>query len=140
MAIDMAHQLGVPNPRMYKREAKHCWTSFSRHPKQQRGGFHKQVKAQLQYVRRDLRYINEFIDQGATLPDEQAIRLGVIRILFDQQWYMYTHKTHHVEDRIVSLQQPYIRPIQRGKANAKVEFGAKIDCSLSEGGYYPLSS
>lgn len=133
MAIDMAHQLGVPNPRMYKREAKHCWTSFSRHPKQQRGGFHKQVKAQLQYVRRDLRYINEFIDQGATLPDEQAIRLGVIRILFDQQWYMYTHKTHHVEDRIVSLQQPYIRPIQRGKANAKVEFGAKIDCSLSEG-------
>lgn len=133
MAIDMAHQLGVPNPRMYKREAKRCWTSFSRHPKQQRGGFRKQVKAQLQYVRRDIRYINEFSDQGATLPDEQAIRLGVIRILFDQQWFMYTHKTHHIEDRIVSLQQPYIRPIQRGKANAKVEFGAKIDCSLSEG-------
>ncbi|KRK14105.1 hypothetical protein FD22_GL000185 [Loigolactobacillus coryniformis subsp. coryniformis KCTC 3167 = DSM 20001] len=133
MAIDMAHQLGVPNPRMYKREAKHCWTAFSRHPKQQRGGFHKQVKAQLQYVRRDLRYINEFLDLGATLPEKQAIRLGVIRILFDQQWYMYTHKTHRVENRIVSLQQPYIRPIQRGKANAKVEFGAKIDCSLSEG-------
>lgn len=133
MAIDMAHQLGVPNPRMYKREAKRCWTLFSRHPKQQRGGFRKQVKAQLQYVRRDLRYINEFIDQGATLPDQQAIRLGVIRILFDQQWYMYTHKTHRIDDRIVSLQQPYIRPIQRGKANAKVEFGAKIDCSLSEG-------
>ncbi|EPC99428.1 transposase, IS5, partial [Lacticaseibacillus paracasei subsp. paracasei Lpp125] len=28
-------------------------------------------------------YINEFIDQGATLPDEQAIRLGVIRF---QSW------------------------------------------------------
>ena len=133
MAIDMAHQLGVPNPRMYKRKAKHCWTAFSRHPKQQRGGFHKQVKAQLQYIRRDLRYINEFIDLGSTLPEKQAIRLGVIRILFDQQWYMYTHKTHRVENRIISLQQPYIRPIQRGKANAKVEFGAKVDCSLSEG-------
>lgn len=46
---------------------------------------------------------------------------------------MFTNKIHHVEARIVSLQQPYIRPIQRGKANAKIEFGAKIDCSLSEG-------
>lgn len=46
---------------------------------------------------------------------------------------MFEHKIHHVADRIVSLQQPYIRPIQRGKAKAKVEFGAKIDASLSEG-------
>jgi hypothetical protein len=45
---------------------------------------------------------------------------------------MFTNKIHHVEDRIVSLQQPYIRPIQRGKAKAKTEFGVKIDASLSE--------
>ena len=133
MAIDMAHQLNVPNPRMYKREAKQVWTAFSRHPKSQKHSIHKQVKAQLQYVRRDLRDINEFIDAGATLMAKQATRLGVIRILFDQQWYMFEHKIHRVADRIVSLQQPYIRPIQRGKAKAKAEFGAKIDCSLSEG-------
>lgn len=133
MAIDMAHQLNVENPRMYKRKAKQAWTVFSRHPKRQRGGVRKQVRAQLQYIRRDLRYIDEFIDEGASLTAKQATRLGVIRILFDQQWFMYTNKTHSVADRIVSLQQPYIRPIQRGKANAKVEFGAKIDCSLSEG-------
>lgn len=133
MAIDMAHQLNVPNPRMYKREAKQVWTAFSRHPKSQKQSVHKQVKAQLQYVRRDLRYINEFIDAGAILTAKQAVRLGVIRILFDQQWYMFEHKIHHVADRIVSLQQPYIRPIQRGKAKTKVEFGAKIDASLSEG-------
>lgn len=64
--------------------------------------------------------------------DKQAVRLGVIRILVDQQWEMFITKTHRVADRVVSLQQPYIRPIQRGKARAKVEFGAKIDCSLSE--------
>ena len=133
MAIDMAHQLDVPNPRMHKRDAKKVWTAFSRHPKRQHQSIRKQVKAQLQYVRRDLRFINEFIDAGATLTAKQAVRLGVIRILFDQQWYMYEHKIHHVEDRIVSLQQPYIRPIQRGKAKAKTEFGAKIDASLSEG-------
>jgi hypothetical protein len=133
MANDMVHQLSVDTPRTHKREAKQVWTAFSRHPKRQRGSVHKQVKAQLQYIRRDLRFINEFIDAGAALTEKQAIRLGVIRILFDQQWYMLTNKIHHVEDRIVSLQQPYIRPIRRGKGNAKVEFGAKIHCSLSEG-------
>lgn len=42
-------------------------------------------QSSLQYIRRDLRFINEFIDAGATLTEKQAIRLGVIRILFDQQ-------------------------------------------------------
>jgi hypothetical protein len=39
---------------------------------------------------------------------------------------MYDEKTHVVEDRIVSISQPYLRPIVRGKANAPVEFGAKV--------------
>ena len=40
---------------------------------------------------------------------------------------MYDKKVHSVEDRIVSIQQPHVRPIVRGKTNADVEFGAKID-------------
>lgn len=47
---------------------------------------------------------------------------------------MYEHKVHSVPDRIVSISQPYIRPIVRGKAAAPVEFGAKIDLSLDEKG------
>ncbi len=46
---------------------------------------------------------------------------------------MFENHTHHVENRIVSLQQPYIRPIVRGKAKQSVEFGAKIDCSMLDG-------
>lgn len=45
---------------------------------------------------------------------------------------MYENKVHTVEDRIVSISQPYIRPIVRGKAAAPVEFGAKLDLSLDE--------
>lgn len=37
--------------------------------------------------------------------------------------YMYENKVHSVPDRIVSISQPYIRPIVRGKAAAPVEFG-----------------
>ena len=35
---------------------------------------------------------------------------------------MYKNKTHKVENRIVSISQPYVRPIVRGKANKPVEF------------------
>jgi len=34
-----------------------------------------------------------------------------------------------IDDRIVSLSQPYIRPIVRGKAGTPVEFGAKFSAS-----------
>ena len=40
---------------------------------------------------------------------------------------------HSVPDRIVSLSQPYLRPIVRGKAKAPVEFGAKLDISVTDG-------
>ena len=46
---------------------------------------------------------------------------------------MYKKKTHSVEDRIVGLSQPNIRPIPRGKANAKTEFGAKLAISVVNG-------
>ena len=39
---------------------------------------------------------------------------------------MYDNHTHSVSDRIISLNQPWIRPIVRGKAKASVEFGAKL--------------
>ena len=39
---------------------------------------------------------------------------------------MYENKTHSVAHRIVSIHQPHVRPIARGKATANVEFGAKV--------------
>ena len=46
---------------------------------------------------------------------------------------MYQTKTHSVPDRIVSLSQPFIRPIVRGKTRSPVEFGAKLDISVVDG-------
>ncbi|MBQ4485692.1 MAG: transposase, partial [Oscillospiraceae bacterium] len=43
-----------------------------------------------------------------------------------------------VEDRIVSISQPHIRPIVRGKAKSPVEFGAKYDVSIDEKGHARL--
>jgi len=46
---------------------------------------------------------------------------------------MHKNRVHSVENRIVSIHQPHVRPIVRGKSNAQTEFGAKINVSLMNG-------
>ena len=58
----------------------------------------------------------------------------MIRKVYEQQLYMYENKVHSVPDRIVSISQPYIRPIVRGKAKTPTEFGAKLDLSIDDCG------
>ena len=51
----------------------------------------------------------------------------VFSLMLKYERFMFDNKTHSVENRIVSISQPYIRPIVRGKAKSPVEFGAKLD-------------
>lgn len=46
---------------------------------------------------------------------------------------MYKNKQRRCDDRIVSIHQPHVRPIIRGKAGKKVEFGAKLIVSMVGG-------
>src|SRR5699024_1559932 len=46
---------------------------------------------------------------------------------------MFETKGSSIEDRIVSINQPHVRPIVRGKANARVEFDAKLSVSVLDG-------
>ena len=46
---------------------------------------------------------------------------------------MYDKRSRRIDNRIVSITQPYVRPIVRGKARADVEFGAKVAVSLVDG-------
>lgn len=48
---------------------------------------------------------------------------------------MYKSRAHSVPNRIVSISQPWIRPIVRGKVKAPVEFGAKLNVSIDSEGY-----
>ena len=67
------------------------------------------------------------------LKKNQYKYLLVIQHLYQQQKAMYDTKTHSVEDRIASIHQPHVRPIVRGKAKSKVEFGSKINITLVDG-------
>jgi Transposase domain (DUF772) len=56
-------------------------------------------------------------------------QLLIISELFRQQQWMYQQRQHRVDDRIVSLSQPQVQPIVRGKAGTSVESGAKFSAS-----------
>jgi hypothetical protein len=87
------------------------------------------IGQQLLYVKRNLDSIDKQIELGAK-PEKlgKALheKLSVIKELYRQQKQMYDEETHKIDDRIVSISQPHLRPIVRGKANAPVEFGAKV--------------
>ena len=57
----------------------------------------------------------------------------VLTEVYRQQQWLFENNKQSIEDRIVSLSQPHIRPIVRGKAGKKVEFGAKLSVSCFEG-------
>jgi transposase, IS5 family len=86
-------------------------------------------------MKRNLGSIDKLLDQYQVFPLKAADQkyLMVIHTLFQQQMQMYVAKTHSVADRIVSIQQPHVRPIVRGKSTAKIEFGAKVHVSLVDG-------
>ena len=60
-------------------------------------------------------------------------RLEVIPQVYAQQKEMYDSHTHKCENRIVSLEQPHVRPIQRGKRPNPTEFGQKLHLSVVDG-------
>lgn len=121
-------------PRTYCQKARTDFMNYSKSKKHTKKRTHTAIKQQLQYVRRDLGYIDNLIEKYGELPEKQMKRLKTIREAYEQQKYMYENNVHTVENRIVSISQPYIRPIVRGKVKSPVEFGAKLDISLDEKG------
>jgi len=123
---------GLYVPRTYRNIARKDYLSLARCKKRTVKKIRKAIKKQLQYIRRDIGYIESFMECGYSPSDKHGKLLEVIHKVYDQQQYMYDNKIHTIEDRIVSISQPYIRPIVRGKAASPVEFGAKLDLSLDD--------
>jgi hypothetical protein len=134
--VTVAYKAGgwEEKPRTYRRTARKDYLRFARNRKPSIKQIRKALRQQLGYVGRDIRYIKELLERDSkALPELMQERFETIKQLFDQQNEMYQDKKHRVENRIVSIHQPWVRPIVRGKANAPVEFGAKIEVSLYEG-------
>jgi len=132
--IDEQHELGLTNgqkPRTYRQVTHKEYMRFVRNRRPTRKLIRKVIRKQLGYIRRNLSAIEELGTEN--LAPKLHDKLTVVLKLYEQQKQMYETKTHKVDDRIVSLNQPWVRPIVRGKATAQVEFGAKISVSVFDG-------
>lgn len=126
---------GLPLPRRYKKCARRDYLAFAKSRKHTKKKIRKALRKQLGYVARDIRYLEQFMGDGYAMTSKEIRLYLTIIALYEQQNYMYDNRVHSVEHRIVSISQPWLRPIVRGKAGTPVEFGAKLDLSLDSEGY-----
>jgi len=138
--IDTLHLLSgmKKKVRTYRRKARSDYLGLV---KRRRPGTKRRRKAigqQLRYLNRNLGHIEAMLDilPGLKIPlsPKQLRRYWIIRHLYDQQKQMFDSRTRRCDDRIVSIHQPHVRPIVRGKQNKAVEFGAKLGVSLNGDG------
>lgn len=136
--IDTLHQPQAgkfKKPRTYRNKARESFLRFTKQRKPKPAQIRKMKGKLLRYIRRDLKII-EILSEAyglELLSKAQYKALLVIGEIYRQQLSMYEAKDRRIEDRIVSISQPHIRPIVRGKASADVEFGAKLTVSVIDG-------
>jgi len=132
-------ELHQVKPRTYREVARKKYLQTAQKKNKSRKVIRKANRCQLNFVKRDISIVNELLDAYQTnnlkfpLNPSQQKYLLVVQTLYDQQKQMLDTNTHSVEHRIVSIHQPHVRPIVRGKAQAKVEFGSKIHVSIIDG-------
>lgn len=123
-------------PRTYRREARTAYLQIAKQRKPNRKKIRKAMRQQLGYVRRNLVHIDTLIAAGAKLSELKRNlyrNLLVVSEVYRQQQLMYEQDCHRIDDRIVSITQPHVRPIVRGKSGTPVEFGAKLSVSCVDG-------
>ena len=134
-AMHKANRGKKEKPRLDKKAARKSYLAIAKMKKRPVKLLRKAIKKQLSHIRRNLGYVKELINQGhgGMLSSKQQKELPVIQELYSQQLEMYKERKHTVDDRIVSISQPHVRPIVRGKARASTEFGAKVAIRVIDG-------
>ena len=139
--IDVLHAPLVgktARPRTYRVKARRAFVAFVRRKKPGRKAIRRATRRQLACVHRNLQFIDRLLENPNALRLSQLSRrlfrnLLVCREVHRQQLQMYATRTHRIDDRIVSISQPHVRPIKRGKAGRDTEFGAKLSISVIGG-------
>lgn len=123
-------------PRCNRDKARNLFLAIIKKKKPKKRELRDAKRFQLKEIRRNLAAIDKLIHCGASLSALSGHlyrKLLVTSEVYRQQQEMYDADSSQVADRIVNLPKPHVRPIVRGKARAKTEFGAKISISDDNG-------
>lgn len=118
-----------------RKKARSHYLSIAKQKKPKRSKTRKAIAGQLEYIGRNIEMIGSLLMQTGleVLPEKRINRLMTVCEMYRQQKAMFQSGTHQCENRIVSLRQPHIRPMVRGKAGKRFEFGQKLAFSVVSG-------
>jgi hypothetical protein len=137
--VDLLHAKlpGSKRPRIYRRVARKEYLSLAKKKRKSEKQVKKGLRKQLNYLKRNFGHIEKMLDELAdgTFPLSPKLQRDywIIQETYRQQKEMLDTNTKRCGHRIVSIHQPYVRPIVRGKTKHKVEFGPKIGLALADG-------
>jgi hypothetical protein len=123
-------------PRCNSVKAHNLFLVIIKKKKPSREEIREAKRFQLNEISRNLRAIDGMIHCGAellALGSQLYRKLLIAGEVTRQQQEMFVADSRRIDDRIVNLSKPHVRPIVRGKAGKKTEFGAKISISDDNG-------
>lgn len=124
-------------PRTYRREARKAYLLLAKLKRKDKKSIRKALGKQLRYINRNISTIERLVDlfEGKPFPlkHRDLRQYWIIQTVYEQQKTMFDDGRKSVANRIVSIWQPHVRPIVRGKEKSKVEFGSKINASEFDG-------
>jgi IS5 family transposase len=121
--------------RTYRWNARRDYLKIVKKRKPRKKDIRKAIGKQLRYLKRNLKHIETLVKYSSLslLSKDLYRKLLVIHEVYRQQLEMYKYNKNKIDSRIVSLSQPHVRPIVRGKAGKSTEFGAKLSISVIDG-------
>jgi hypothetical protein len=130
---------GDTKPRTYRRVARKDFLNTNKKKRKSHQEIRQANGKQLQYLNRNLKHIEDLLTvyenniEQTNLSKKLKNYYNVINTVYEQQSFMHQNNVNTIENRIVNIHQPHVRPIVRGKEGVKVEFGSKIQLSLING-------
>jgi len=119
-------------PRTYRVRARKDYLKLSKKRRPSRKERRKGIKKQIQYIQRNLSNIEKMREDGTKLSKQEEKMLLIIRKAYEQQVEMYKNNENKVENRIVSLTQPHIRPNEARKSGNASRVWCKAISELCE--------
>ena len=131
----------IRKPQTHRVEARQAFISYTKKKRKSKKLIDKTKLTLLRCLQADLQIFLDFLGRHSSNLLECFSRhnhkcLQAAFKMFEQQKMMFEEGVRTCADRIISIYQPHLRPIVRGKAKAKVEFGAKTGVSIVNGYTY----
>jgi IS5 family transposase len=118
-----------------RKKARQSFLRVAKQRKAKPQATRRALREQIEYVGKNLETLGMLIGEAGEnrLTPAERKRLETIRKVYEQQRSMRDAGVRSCPDRIVSLRQPHIRCIMRGKAGRPYEFGQKMHLSVVNG-------